>query len=94
MLVTITQFAEVAVDANGNTLPMGARRLACTTRTADGAFAALDTRCRFIRVATDTKIQMDIAGGATTSADELLIADTVEYFAVVGGEVLTIATVA
>ena len=90
MLVTITQFAMLARDENGNILPLGKHRLACEARTTDGAFTALNTGCSFVRLATDTAIQLDIVGGTTDSTDELFPAG-VEYIAVDGGEVLTIA---
>lgn len=94
MLVTITQFRELARDANGNVLlTAGHGRTVCEARTTAGAFAALGEGTRFIRIATDTAVQMDIAGGATTSADELFPAGTVELVAVQGGETLTIATI-
>ena len=88
MIVTITQFARLAVDANGNTMPVGADRIACEARTTAGAFTALNASARFIRLATDTAIQMDIAGGTTTTADELFMPGET-YLAVKGGEVLT-----
>lgn len=94
MLVTITQYARMAEDANGNCLYLGKDRIACEARTSAGAFTALDARTKFVRIATDTAIQMDIAGGSTTSQDELFPAGIVESFSVNGGETLTIATVA
>lgn len=90
MIVTITQFARLAVDANGNPMPLGADRIACEARTSVGAFAALNANTRLIRVATDTPVRLDIAGGTTDTADELIPAG-VEYFSVKGGETLTIA---
>lgn len=94
MLVTISQFRQLAKDQDGNLLPLGNDRLACEKRTAVGAFTALDPDAAFIRIATDTAIQMDITGGATTSDDEFFPANSVEYLSVNGGEVLTIAAVA
>lgn len=94
MLVTITQFATLAQDQNGNTLPMGKTRLACDSRTSAGAFPQLGAGCRFVRLATNTSIQMDIDGGTTNTSDELFIANSVEYLAVDGSETLTIAAVA
>jgi len=91
MLVTITQFSRLAEDSNGRLLPLGHGRIACQSRTSGGVFTALGTTTRFIRIATDTAIQMDIAGGSTTSADELFPAGSVEFLAVSGGETLTIA---
>jgi hypothetical protein len=91
MKVSITQFRALAVDANGNVMPLGRDRIACEVRTAVGAFAALNADAEFIRVATDTAMQMDITGGATDATDELFPANSVEFLAVHGGEVLTIA---
>lgn len=91
MIVSITQFQRLARDGNGAVMPLGGDRIACEVRTAAGAFTALGGSTKLIRIATDTAIQMDIAGGATTSADELFPANSVEYIAVHGGETLTIA---
>lgn len=93
MKVSITQFRDLAVDALGNVLPMGRDRLGCEVRTAAGAFAALSADCKFVRLATDTAIQMDIAGGATDATDELFPANSVEFLAIngaSGAKVLTI----
>lgn len=94
MLVTITQYLRMARDENGLPMYLGKDRLGCEVRTAAGAFVALNPNTKLIRVATDTAIQMDVAGGATTAADELFPAGSVEYLAVNGGETFTIATVA
>jgi hypothetical protein len=91
MLTTISEFARLAQDQNGNVLPLGLQRLACQTRTSAGAFSALQAATRFVRVATDTAIQMDIDGGTTNTADELFPSNSVEYLAVDGGEILTIS---
>ena len=93
MLVTITQFSRLARDDNGAALPLGEGRIACDVRTSDGDFSALDGSTRFVRIATDTPVQLDIAGGETDSADELFMPG-VEYIAVRGGETLSIAEVA
>lgn len=94
MLVTITEYARIAQDANGNPLYLGKDRIGCQARTSVGAFTALNADTSFVRIATDTAIQMDVAGGTTSSTDELFPANGVEYLAVNGGETLTIATVA
>lgn len=94
MLVTLTQFAALAQDQDGNVLPLGENRLACQALTAAGSFTALQSGARFVRIATDTAIQLDIAGGSTTTADEFFPANSVEYIAVHGGETLTIAELA
>lgn len=94
MLVTITQYSRMALDANGNPIYLGDNRIACEARTAAGAFTALDAATRFIRLATDTSIQMDITGGETTSADELFPEGSVEHLPMNGGEVLNIIVAA
>lgn len=91
MKVSITQFRRMAVDANGVIMPMGKDRISCEVRTAVGAFAPLNVDCKLIRVATDTLMQMDIAGGGTDATDEVFPANSVEFLAVNGGETLTIA---
>ena len=91
MLVTLSQFTKLGMDANGNVMPLAVDRIACEAQTAAGAFAALNAKTRYIRVSTDTKIQMDYAGGTTTSADELVHANSEVWLAVNGGEVFTTA---
>ncbi len=92
MIVSITEFATLAKDIAGQKLPLGQDRLACNVRVTNGKFPALHENCRFIRVATDTAILMDIEGGQLSGVDELFVADSVEYIAVTGGEVLEIVT--
>ena len=92
MKVTITEYSRLAKDADGNSLPMGEGRLASQVLTAAGASAALNASARLIRVATDTAIHIDPTGGAVTTADELLPANSVEFFSVDGGEELNILT--
>jgi hypothetical protein len=94
VLVTITEFSRMARDENGNPLFLGEGRIACQARTSAGSFSALNDATTFIRIATDTAIQMDIAGGSTTAADELFPAGTVEFLSVRGGELLAIALAA
>lgn len=93
MLVTVTEFSRLARDGNSADVPLGAGRIGSQSRTSAGAFSALNGAARLIRVATDTAIQMDTAGGSTTVVDELLPANSVEYFWVRGNEVLTIIEV-
>lgn len=93
MLVTITEFSRMARDDNGSPLYLGEGRIACQARTSAGAFTALNDATTFVRLATDTSVQLDIVGGTTNSADELFPAGSVEYLAVRGGEILTIAAV-
>jgi hypothetical protein len=91
MLVTLTQFNRVATDGNGNAVAIGHTRLGCEARSTVGAFAALGTDTRFVRIATDTAIQVNINGGTTDAQCELIPANTVEFFAAVRGAIYTIA---
>ena len=91
MKVSLSEFAALAKDADGAPLPLGKNRLACQVLTGAGAASALNTKTRFVRLATDTAIQVDITGGATDATDELFPANSVEFIAVHGGEVLTVA---
>lgn len=87
MRVTITEYKSLAVDANGHIMPLGKLRLAVQSQTAFGAFAALNADTRFIRIATDTAVTLDIDASAT---DELYMPG-VEFMPTHGGEVLTTA---
>lgn len=91
MLVTITEYRDLAKDGNGSVLPLGGSRSGKQSRTSVGAFAALADDTQFIRIATDTAITLDVD---SSSIDELYPANSVEFLAVSGGEVLTIAAVA
>lgn len=62
MIVTITEFAQLARDQNGNVLPLGSHRIGCQELTAAGAFNALQTSTSFVRLATDTGIRLTIDG--------------------------------
>lgn len=94
MLVTLTEYSRMAIDANGNPIYLGDARIACQARTSAGSFSALDAATRFVRLATDTSIQMDITGGETTSADELFPEGSVEHLPMNGGETLSIIVAA
>lgn len=91
MIVSLTQFRAQGFDQNGHLAPVPAGRIACQALTAAGPFTALDNDCAIIRIATDTAIRVDIVGGVTDTQDELIPANSVEYFSVNGGETLTIA---
>lgn len=91
MLLTITEYAGLASDDNGNVLPMGRNKIASTGKTA-AATHALDAQTRFVRIATDTAVQIDMSGGETAAGSEYLLAYTVEFFAVKGGITLDIET--
>lgn len=89
MIVTISQFARMATDANGKPIFMGRDRIACEARTTAGTFGALQPEAKFVRVASDTSIHIDVTGGATSNQDDLFLPGA-EYFAVNGGEELSI----
>lgn len=91
MIVTITEYERCANDANGKPIYLGKDRIACQARTSAGAFSALSTRTKFIRIATDTAIQMNVSGGNSGATDEFFPSNNVEYLAVNGGEVFNIA---
>lgn len=88
MKVTITSFRRLAVDANGNVLPMGGDRIAGATLTA-ASTTVVDAEAKFVRIATDTAITHD-AMKAGSSNPELQPAG-VEYFPVAGGNTITVA---
>lgn len=91
MLLTITEYAKLATDENGNVLPMGKNKIASTGKTG-AATHALNADTKFVRIATDTAVQIDMAGGETAGGSEYLLANTVEFFAVKGGTTLDIET--
>lgn len=90
MLVTITQYRKLAIDANGNVLPLGGDRISGEELTLADDATALDPGARFVRIATDTPVQISGVGG-TGDAD--LYLPGVEFIAVKGGETLTVATI-
>lgn len=90
MKVTITQYSRLAADSGGTRLPLGRDRLGSETRTTAGTFAAFEAGTRFYRIATDTAIHVNTAGGNTTDQDELMPAGTSEYFSAVGGSAIEI----
>lgn len=91
MLLVITEYASLAMDANGNVLPMGSRRLASTGKTA-AATHTLAGGTTFVRIATDTAVQIAMDGSETGANSEYLLANTSEYFSVKGGSTLDIET--
>lgn len=79
MKVTLTQYREMPDDLGNNNLPLGGKPLASAKLTAAGSFAATDTDCRFVRIATDTAIHINF-GAAAADTDAMMPANTVEYF--------------
>lgn len=86
---TMTQYRHLAADAHGNPLPLGDGYLGNETRASAGAFAAVSDACRFVRIATDTAYNCDVASAG--ASEELLNAGSSEYFAVAGGQVVTLS---
>lgn len=91
MKVSLTQYRRCAYDANGNPLPIGGDKITSQVITAAGAFTALDASCQFVRIATDTAIQVETTGGAAGANSELFPANSAEFFAVVPGSTLNAA---
>lgn len=91
MKVSLTQYRRCAYDANGNPLPVGGDKITSQVITAAGAFAALADDCRFVRLATDTAIQVETTGGAAGANSELFPANSVEFFAVTPSSILNAA---
>ena len=89
MIATITQYRHLAVDHVGNILPIGGARIASEKRTSAGSFAALDSNARFIRVASDTGLEVTIGGKS-----DFVPANSPEFFQVGGGEAVSVAVVA
>lgn len=88
MIVTVTQFRNLAVDKLGQIMPIGGERLVSEKRTTVGAFAALNADARIVRVASDTAIEVVIGGKS-----DYLPANQPEYFSVNGLETVTVAAV-
>lgn len=92
MLVTITQYARMAKDADNREMPAGELIVGPTVEvTVDGEQDPLSDDTRVIRVATDTAVTLDAGGDEPVG---LLPADSVTFHKMSGGDVLTITTVA
>ncbi|MCK5505545.1 MAG: hypothetical protein KAJ10_10305 [Thermodesulfovibrionia bacterium] len=96
-ILYITEYEKLAVDADGNIIPVG-QEPAITTQavsfTTTTPSAAFNTRTRFVRLTSDGECHMlfGLAPTATTSHPQLL-ADTPEYFGVGLGNSLKVAAV-
>lgn len=90
MIVTISEFRMLASDRNGNLMPLG-KRTRVQALSGAGAFQSLGQQTQFVRFATDTSVLLAMAGGGHDSVGELFVANSVEYIAVDGSEVLTIS---
>lgn len=82
MLVTITEYTELATDGNGNKIPVGLDPSGRQELTADGTADPIGGGSKFVRIATDTAIRVD--------GD--LIMPGAEFFAVYAGQELEVAT--
>jgi hypothetical protein len=86
MLVTIECFGFMPTDNRGNVIPAGGSLVgALAPLTAAGTSEACPAGTTFVRVATDTAVQMDGWSGSTG----LLPAGTREYFPAVAGQTFT-----
>lgn len=88
MIVTVTQYKTIHKTHNNEGLPIGGERCGHQKRASAGSFDALGEGCRFVRVATDTSITVDVDG-----ADLFLPAGGIEFFAAKEGDQITVATV-
>jgi hypothetical protein len=88
MHTTIHQFKRLAADDNGNLMPMGDGLNGSQRLTAVGNANAITEPTRFVRIATDTAITVNVYGG---TAPVLLPAGAVEFFPVVKDQVLAVA---
>ncbi len=93
MKVVLTQYRQLPSDTDGNDLPVaGTKITAGELRTTDGSFAALVDECRIIRIATDTAIHVKLTGAGAANTDEMMPANTVEFFGIAEGSVVSILT--
>ncbi|MDT9598529.1 hypothetical protein [Sphingosinicella rhizophila] len=94
MLVTITEYDSLATDVHGNLLPIGGRRLASQGLTEAGNGIAYNGDTRFVRIATDTSVQFRPSAAGADTDDDLVLANTVEFFKVEPGATPSIAALA
>lgn len=90
MLVTVTEYANLARDGAGSTVPLGGDRIASQKATAAGTIT-LDGSTRFVRIATDTKIHVKPTGTGAADIDELIPANAIDYLATRGTSLSFIA---
>lgn len=89
MKVNLVQYQALA-SVDGATAPIGGGRLESQTITAAGDFTALNAVTQLVRIATDTAIHVRLTATGATSADELMPANSVEFFEVTGGLVVSV----
>lgn len=87
MKISIAYFSRLAVDAIGNALPVGGACVGSELLTAAGAAGAVPATAKFARIATDTSVTSDVLG-----YDDLHPANSVEFFRVETGQVITFAS--
>lgn len=80
MTTTITQYRELARDANGFPVPNAGKNVAARDTTLGEI--TIGENVRFVRVATDTAVTVD---------GDLVPADTVSFFGVRPGQKVTVA---
>jgi hypothetical protein len=90
MIVTITEFAQMARDLNGHLLPLGTNRLSCQELTGAGSFQPLQSATHFVRLASDTGLRVYVDGGYYG----FFPPGGVEFKAMEGGAVISITAAA
>jgi hypothetical protein len=90
MIVTMTEFAQLARDQNGHLIPLGTNRLVCQELTGAGAFQALQGATRFVRLASDTGLRVYVDGGYYG----FFPPGGVEFKAMEGGAVISVTAAA
>lgn len=88
MLITLTEYRDIAKDGQGRPVSMGSRAglIDVQERTAHGAFAALDAATRYIKISTSEAITVDPLGDREVLQSE-------SWWQVNGGETVTTAAV-
>ena len=91
----IAEFAELAVDGNGQIIPVGsappiAVQKIAFTGTA-GASSAFNNNTKFVRIYLDAAgyVKFGVGVTATTASDIPMAATTPEYFGVIGGQIVS-----
>jgi hypothetical protein len=90
MTTSISQYYEYPRDGQNQPLPVGTLGATNNTVANSTGSVALASTTRFVRIATDTAIYVDIGAGAATGADLLVPAGAVEFFAVPAGSTVQI----
>jgi hypothetical protein len=88
--ITISQFQRLGRDADGQGIPIADDYVGGETMTAAGASDPMASGAMFVRIATDTAYTVDVYGAGT---EALLPANSVDFFPVEAGQVLTFTAV-